>query len=97
LPALDEAVLVADDIANLDDVARDAVLEYANSLRHAQLPSVQVGGSPHLGQGHTPGEQLDHVSRLKDDVRVKGFARSFDEHRALHEVECAAEALRGVS
>jgi hypothetical protein len=78
LAALDVALLVADERADLDDVARDAVVE-------------DLDGLP---DGDAAREELDHVARLEDDVRVVRLARRAHGHRAVDEVERARDALR---
>ncbi len=77
LAALDEAVLVADEVADLDDVARDAVVEDLDGLR----------------RGHAAGQQLDEVAGVEDGGRVKGLAGRLDHHRALDQIQGAGDAV----
>mmetsp|Transcript_26419 Transcript_26419/g.57629 ORF Transcript_26419/g.57629 Transcript_26419/m.57629 type:complete len:237 (+) Transcript_26419:619-1329(+) len=71
LPPLHKLLLVADDAANLDDVALHVIIQDLESL----------------GCRHTPGQQLDKVAGLDDDVGVVRLAGGLDGHGALNQVE----------
>lgn len=77
LAALDEAVLVADQVADLDDVAGHAVLEDLDGLR----------------RGDAARQQLDEVAGVEDGGRVKRLARRLDHHGTLHQVQRAGDAV----
>mmetsp|Transcript_14166 Transcript_14166/g.33625 ORF Transcript_14166/g.33625 Transcript_14166/m.33625 type:complete len:359 (-) Transcript_14166:160-1236(-) len=72
---LDETLLCAHEVADLDDVALHLI------LKHAQR----------LDVGHRAGQHLDQVPRLNDDVRVPRLARGVHGHRALDQVQLAVE------
>ena len=74
---LNEAIFVTAEAAHLDDVARDIVAQ--NLLR---LPQI-----------HTPRQQLDQVARLEDHVGVPRFSCRRNRHRALDQIELAADAV----
>lgn len=64
LAALDVALLVADQVADLDDIACDAVVEDLESLR----------------RGDTSGQELDEVAGVKDCGGVKCFSGGKEQH-----------------
>lgn len=78
LPTLDEALLVADHAADLDNIARDAVFEHSCSVIYCDAA----------------GKELDQVASLEEDVRVVRFRGCLDCHRALDKVERAGNSLR---
>jgi hypothetical protein len=78
LAALDKALLVADQARNLDDIARDAVLQDLERLR----------------RGHATREQLEQVTALEHDIRVPRLARRPHSHPALHQVQLARQPVR---
>lgn len=103
LSALDEPVVVANNVANLDNIGVDGVLEDLDGLfRHAPFC---ISGlldcrerarteSSHLRERHTSSEQLDQIARLEDDIRVERLPRSLDRHRTLDQIQRRANALQ---
>ena len=77
LAALDEAVLVADQVADLDDVHGHVVLEDLDGL----------------GRGHATREELDQVAGGEDGGRVVRLSCGCDGHGALDEVEGGGDAM----
>ena len=43
-------------------------------------------------EGHTPGDEFDHIPRLDDGIGVKGLLGSPDSHGALEQVELELNA-----
>lgn len=79
LAPFDEALFVADQVADLDDVGGDAVVEDLDGLRG----------------GHAAREELDEVARFEDRGWVVGLARGAHGHAAFDEVERAGDVLGG--
>lgn len=77
LPALHKALLVAHQVADLDDVGRHAVLQDLDRLR----------------ERHRPRKQLDQVPRLEDRRGVVRLARRAHRHGALDEIERACDLV----
>ena len=78
LPPLDKALLVPDQAANLDDVARNVVVvHYAHSL-------LDRDGA---------GDELDEVAGAQDGGGVPGLAGGLDGERALDSVELRVDSV----
>lgn len=77
LTTLDKALLVAHDARDLDNVARNPVLQHLHRLRGAD----------------TTRKQLEQVARLEDDVRVPRLARRVHAHLARNQVQRASESV----
>lgn len=79
LAAFHEALFIADEVADLDDVGGDAVGEDLDGL----------------GGGDAAREELDEVARFEDGGWVVGFAGGAHGHAAFDEVERAGDVLGG--
>lgn len=79
LAALDEALFVADEVADLDDVGGDAVGEDLDRL----------------GGGDAAREEFYEIAGFEDGGWVVGFARGAHGHAAFDEVERAGDVLGG--
>ena len=77
LPPLDETLLIPNDVANLDDVACNVIIQDFDCLTNRNASS----------------EQLDHVSRLEDNVRVVCFTRCPNGHGTMDEIKGACDTL----
>ncbi len=77
LPPLDKALLIPDNVTNLDNIAGNVVVQNLDSLSY----------------GHSSGKELDHITSFQDDVRVVCFSRCPHSHRTMDEVKGASDTL----
>lgn len=77
LPSLDKALLISQQVADLDHVALDAILEDLDGLR----------------EGHGSREKSDHVSRFENHIRVVRLPGGLDGHGAFDKIQRACDAM----
>ena len=78
LPTFDEAVLVADQISDFDNVRSGGVVQYFDGL----------------WGGNATRKELDEIAGVEYSGRIVGFACSFDGHAAFNQVKGAGYAVR---
>lgn len=104
LSPLDEALFVADNVADLDDIACLVVTKDLDGLRCGiRAASSSIGearevwshelSATHLRQVDSTSHKLDHVPGVENRVGIECLPCRLDRHATLDQVECAGDAL----
>ena len=95
LSTLDEAIVVSNDVSNLDDIAHDVVFENSLRLRENMIRMVNMRRERNINlkEGDTSSEELDEIARFHDDVRIKRLPRRIDRHGTFDQIQHCRNSL----
>lgn len=92
MTTLNKAVVVADHVSDFDDIAHSLVLEDLDRLRPVSYALKRE--RTYLGHRDRSSEELDEITRLHDNVRIKSLSRRLDRHGPLDQIQNSRHSLR---